>query len=958
MKHSSEHIVPVDLDGKTCRINSKGEIFTADPPAAKSPSTPRASKNAEKVEVPVAKFIVIEDEDEPDNRRQVPSTYVRYSGKECVSNSACDRDHTWLKLANQRRQKNGQTQISERLFEEAIDLLEKESHFEVVENGPAPRELDQTVEDDVPCSICHEREDSNVNQIIFCDMCNIAVHQECYGVPYIPEGQWACRRCQLSPSEPVQCALCAYTGGAFKQTSEGKWAHVMCALWLNEVHFANGVFLEPIDGVEFSLKRRSKLRCLVCSQKVGACVQCSKRSCYRAFHVTCAQFSGMKMTVQPQTTKSGEIVINRFVFCHQHSVSGNEVLSKKKIGDKIKHARKMLTSTSRAIPNVLVPVIAPTVLDKIRKKLLLDSVEDVRNYWAMKRRARCGVPLIRRLQVYQKKVPVKKVNEFSAEGGADGSSLQPEVNTLFQLRRNLEKVRLLSELVKKREKIKKEHIYSCCDTFERSMKPESELMREALDKMVAKDHQKVFLEPVSEAAVPGYRAIIKKPMDLSTMRKKVNTGQYTSLDGFNADFLLMVENCATFNKDNKYYWDYGQRFRGMGTRIVQQARAELERINAASKFAKAAANTSMQKDGQFYVGADTYLANIEGWTKSEGSTKAVASVASTKKKNQLRNAPFEPYAKPKKALKLASDGPSADHGTPSQSSARKRAYPPSATPDAKKLLPTARHAYRNYLEGRRESRLPVLGFGEHETNGIETKETPSVPIIPTARRNKPKPAMIPQPPVPMARRSLRPSPPPQPLVSTPHRGLRRTKSPLKESFRHLRPTTRLGDLTEMSSASDTGGFTSADEDLSVSIVPSRKSKRLSLSSTGRNSFTDIEPDGAKYVHDDIIWVTLSDGQRMPAHVVDIGWQGAIGEVVPEFYSKVVQQRPASLPSILVVLFDRDDSWTARNSWQWLPLERVIGVCNPEAKENGAGQDLNAALQRARKFYHEKMKDDT
>lgn len=66
-------------------------------------------------------------------------------------------------------------------------------------------------------------------------------------------------------------------GGAFKQTSEGAWAHVICALWLNEVHFANSVFLEPIEGAEFSLKRRFKLRCLVCKQsKVGACLQCSK----------------------------------------------------------------------------------------------------------------------------------------------------------------------------------------------------------------------------------------------------------------------------------------------------------------------------------------------------------------------------------------------------------------------------------------------------------------------------------------------------------------------------------------------------------------------------------------------------------------------------------------------------------------------------------------------------------
>lgn len=58
-----------------------------------------------------------------------------------------------------------------------------------------------------------------------------------------------------------------------------------------------------------------------------------------------------------------------------------------------------------------------------------------------------------------------------------------------------------------------------------------------------------FLEPVNPRLVPGYRKIIKNPMDLGTMRARLLRGGYSSAAQFAADAALVFDNCRTFNED-------------------------------------------------------------------------------------------------------------------------------------------------------------------------------------------------------------------------------------------------------------------------------------------------------------------------------------------------------------------------------------------------------------------------
>nr|XP_020640364.1 bromodomain adjacent to zinc finger domain protein 2A isoform X2 [Pogona vitticeps]XP_020640371.1 bromodomain adjacent to zinc finger domain protein 2A isoform X2 [Pogona vitticeps]XP_020640380.1 bromodomain adjacent to zinc finger domain protein 2A isoform X2 [Pogona vitticeps]XP_020640391.1 bromodomain adjacent to zinc finger domain protein 2A isoform X2 [Pogona vitticeps]XP_020640399.1 bromodomain adjacent to zinc finger domain protein 2A isoform X2 [Pogona vitticeps]XP_020640404.1 bromo len=58
-----------------------------------------------------------------------------------------------------------------------------------------------------------------------------------------------------------------------------------------------------------------------------------------------------------------------------------------------------------------------------------------------------------------------------------------------------------------------------------------------------------FLEPVNPRLVPGYRKIIKNPMDFATMRARLLRGGYTSCEEFAADAALVFDNCRAFNED-------------------------------------------------------------------------------------------------------------------------------------------------------------------------------------------------------------------------------------------------------------------------------------------------------------------------------------------------------------------------------------------------------------------------
>lgn len=102
-------------------------------------------------------------------------------------------------------------------------------------------------------------------------------------------------------------------------------------------------------------------------------------------------------------------------------------------------------------------------------------------------------------------------------------------------------------------------------------------MHRLLDSLSAKDNQEIFSEPVDVDEVPDYMDVVKEPMDLSTMRKKLNASEYFALDEMEADFNLMIQNCLAYNNKDTIFYRAGIRMRDQCTSIFKSVRRELIR---------------------------------------------------------------------------------------------------------------------------------------------------------------------------------------------------------------------------------------------------------------------------------------------------------------------------------------------------------------------------------------------
>lgn len=311
-------------------------------------------------------------------------------------------------------------------------------------------------------------------------------------------------------------------------------------MWIPEVSLGNHTFMEPVMDVEKVPKTRWKLNCYICNQKMGACIQCSNKNCYQAFHPTCARRA--RLCLKMKTSQGVLAVLDGAMipraFCDKHCpaeyAAEHDVRRATRAAKKFykRNMRGRIWADNHAIANVMAaqqrqsvadqpqeeanvknavdkkkaappknvwrlpsgaPVIPHSVFEKVDNSIQRfnlgkrkDFVGDACRYWTMKREARRGAALLKRLQLQMESFSSMELTRrnFAAMGATGKGRLARRIDFAEKLVNDLGQLRLLSDELQEREKLKVEAAELEQHFVDEVYFPASKLLSDAIGKAI------------------------------------------------------------------------------------------------------------------------------------------------------------------------------------------------------------------------------------------------------------------------------------------------------------------------------------------------------------------------------------------------------------------------------------------------------------------------------------------
>ncbi|KAF1374424.1 hypothetical protein PFLUV_G00228950 [Perca fluviatilis] len=442
----------------SCQLNPEDYYILADPWRQEWEKGVQVPVSPQSILQPVARVLA-------EKGKEVmfvkPKKLIRTSGTEALgyvdirtlAEGMCrydlnEEDVAWLQTANEEFAEMAMLPLDELTMERVMEEFERCCHENMTHAMETEEGLGIEYDEDVVCDVCRSPDGEDNNEMVFCDKCNICVHQACYGIQKVPKGSWLCRICALGILP--KCQLCPKKGGAMKPTRSGtKWVHVSCALWIPEVSIGNPEKMEPITNVSHIPSNRWALICCLCKEG---------RSVYT---VLCEKLpDGLPRDVRPPRQPGNE----------HHSHRGRrgqvQVLLPQTLGAggrRVQGARlwrapsdlealacrqqeKRVSLRKLKLQEMEEEFYQFVEVEEVAAHLKLapEPVDFLYQYWKLKRKANFNQPLL-----------TPKKDEEDSLARREHEVLLRRLQLFTHLRQDLERVRNLTYMVTRREKMKR-----------------------------------------------------------------------------------------------------------------------------------------------------------------------------------------------------------------------------------------------------------------------------------------------------------------------------------------------------------------------------------------------------------------------------------------------------------------------------------------------------------------------
>ena len=271
--------------------------------------------------------------------------------------------------------------------------------------------------------------------------------------------------------------------------------------------------MEPVQDVEKVPRGRWSLVCYICQQRMGACIQCGNKACYQAFHVTCARRA--RLFLKMKSTHAGGIDASVLkAFCDRHVPSewrrdhdvDNAIVDAKRyyrrtmrdrqwadsqtaalamtshqapvtdIPDELgptdedgtivvassKRKKKDIVKTGWRLPSgaPVVPAVVFNAVEASLARFMLrkrkEFVAEACKYWTLKREARRGAALLKRLQLQLENFSSMEITRrnFVGMGAAGRPRLLRRIEFADTLTQDMTRLEEIITLVTEREQKK------------------------------------------------------------------------------------------------------------------------------------------------------------------------------------------------------------------------------------------------------------------------------------------------------------------------------------------------------------------------------------------------------------------------------------------------------------------------------------------------------------------------